>query len=159
MMTRRQVLLTWVIVAVAGLLGGALCEGLRGGATYAEAPEVDADEDGPRPEGWAEQILGIVQDGRFRRLAPEPAMDLPVRLTAIKMYEAISPEAAELDLTDYEGRAIMIRGLDAGGWIYSAAVIDRAGPILTAVVQRLFGEHEDENEDEHDDRGTVSESD
>ncbi len=90
-------------------------------------------------------------------MAPEPAKDLPVRLTAIKMYVAISPEAAELDLTDYEGRAIMIRGLDAGGWIYSAAVIDRAGPILTAVVQRLFGE--DEHEDEHEDRGTVSESD
>ena len=50
------------------------------------------------------------------------------------------PERAELDLTEYEGQAIMVRGLNAGGWVYSAAVIDQAGPILTAVVQQVFGQ-------------------
>jgi hypothetical protein len=37
----------------------------------------------------------------------------------------------------------MIRGHDGGGWIYSAEVIDEAGSILTAVVQRVFGKKGD----------------
>jgi hypothetical protein len=30
--------------------------------------------------------------------------------------------------------------LNGGGWIYLAEVSEQAGPILTAVVQRVFGQ-------------------
>jgi hypothetical protein len=56
------------------------------------------------------------------------------------MQEAMPPEARELNLAEYEGQAIMVCGHDGGGWIYSAEIIDVAGPILTAVVQQVFGE-------------------
>lgn len=87
-----------------------------------------------------DQILGIVKDGEFLPLAPRSVLDTPVRLTRIQMQAAQSPQSAELDLTDYEGQAVMVHGRNAGGWIYSAAVIDQAGPILTAVVQQVFGQ-------------------
>jgi hypothetical protein len=51
------------------------------------------------------------------------------------------PETGEIDLTPYEGQAIMVRGVSGDGdtWIYAAEIIDTAGPILTAVVERLTG--------------------
>ena len=83
-----------------------------------------------------DQFLGVVQNGTFHLLMPRQG---EARLTTIQMQEAQSPEMNELDLTEYEGKAIMVRGYDGGGWIYSAGVIDQAGPILTMVVQQLFG--------------------
>jgi hypothetical protein len=56
------------------------------------------------------------------------------------MAASVPPETAELDLSVYEGKAIMVHGHDGGGWIYSAMVIDQAGPILTAVVRKVFGQ-------------------
>ena len=82
--------------------------------------------------------IGIVHNGRFHLLDPEPTGDEPVMLTTIQMTMALPPELHQLDLTEYEGRAIMVRGYDPGGCIYEAHVIDQASPILTAVVQRLF---------------------
>lgn len=82
-----------------------------------------------------EQVLGVVNDGRFDRLE---GSGTPARLTAIQPQEAIPPEAREIDLRAYEGRAILVEGQDQGGWIYSAAIIDEAGPILTQVVKRAF---------------------
>jgi len=86
-----------------------------------------------------DQFLGIVQLGHFQILTPDRIADTSVRLTSMPMQAAQPPESKELDLTEYEGQAIMVRGHDGGGWIYSAEVIDRAGPILTAVVRRVFG--------------------
>lgn len=133
-MNRKQFAITLVVAAVAGLLAGALCEWFKGGICYAQEP--------PAAGAWAEQTLGIVQDGQFHVLAPKPVPGVRVRLTAIRMQEAIAPEAGELGLARYEGSAIMIHGRDAGGWVYSAAVVDEAGPILTAVVQEVFGDQE-----------------
>ncbi len=82
-----------------------------------------------------DQILGIVRDGEFTPLVPP---GLPARLTRIDMQAAVPPESQEIDMTDYEGLAVMVEGHDGGGWIYSAAVIDQAGPILTAVVREVF---------------------
>ena len=87
------------------------------------------------------QLLGVVQDGEFKALAPNRGgIGLPVRLTGIAMQESVPPDSRELVLADYEGKAIMISGHDGGSWIYSAAVIDHAGPILTAVVRQVFGQ-------------------
>jgi hypothetical protein len=90
-----------------------------------------------------DQFLGIVQNGVFELLAPRRAPGGSVRLTSIPMQAAVSPESAELNLRVYDGKAIMVSGHDGGGWIYSAAVIDQAGPILTAVVQKVFGQEDD----------------
>ena len=54
------------------------------------------------------------------------------------MQQAQSPESAEIDLTEYEGIAIMVRGYESGERIYSAEIIDQLGPILSAVVEKLF---------------------
>ncbi|MCB9101750.1 MAG: hypothetical protein H6632_19605 [Anaerolineales bacterium] len=86
------------------------------------------------------EFLGLVQNGQFLILLPESADPGPNRLTTtIQMQEPRPPESAELSLREYEGSALMVRGTSGGGWIYSAEVIEVAGPILTAVVSRLFG--------------------
>ena len=86
------------------------------------------------------ELIGLVRDGRFILLGPRPVLGGSVRLTSIPMQAAQPPDSAELDLTGYEGRAIMVSGHDGGGWIYSARVISMAGPILTAVVEQVFGQ-------------------
>jgi hypothetical protein len=84
------------------------------------------------------QLLGIVKSRKLHLLQPDPLAGAQARLTRIKMQQAQSPDSAEIDLTDYEGQAIMVRGREAGEWIYSAEVIDQVGPILSAVVEKLF---------------------
>ena len=90
-----------------------------------------------------DRFLGIVQNGEFELLAPSYIPGVSPRLTSIPMQAAQPPESGELDLREYEGRAIMIRGHDGGGWIYSALVISQAGPILTAVARKAFGQEGD----------------
>lgn len=85
------------------------------------------------------QFLGSVQNGQFHQFALPPASGGLVRLTSIHRQEAMTPESGELDLTTYEGRAIMVRGYGEGGWVFEAKVVDQAGPILTEVVRRVFG--------------------
>ena len=87
-----------------------------------------------------EQFLGIVVDAQFQILDPRPEGTGAIRLTAIQMQMSVKPESKELDLSQYEGRAIMVQGHGGGGWIYEAQVTDQAGPILTAVVGRVFGQ-------------------
>jgi len=80
-------------------------------------------------------FLGIVRKEEFLPLASGTLLGAPVRLTGIPMQAAVSPESEEIDLSQYEGRVILVRGHDGGGWIYSARVIVKAGPILSAVVR------------------------
>lgn len=85
------------------------------------------------------QFLGTVQHGQFYQLAPPSASGGLIRLTGIRRQAAMAPESGELNLTGYEGSAIMVRGYDEGGWIFEAKIVDQAGPILTEVVRRVFG--------------------
>lgn len=84
------------------------------------------------------QYLGIVEKGKFRQLVPKTRSAMKNRFTTIAPQEARSPESGELSLGQYEHKAIMIEGVNQGGWVYSAQVTDSAGPILTAVVQKVF---------------------
>lgn len=84
-------------------------------------------------------LLGIVGNGKFRLLWPGTGLPGGVRLTSISMQEARPPETGELNLSEYEGCAIAVQGHDGGGWIYQATVIDKGGPIVTALVQQVFG--------------------
>lgn len=81
-------------------------------------------------------FLGIVQDGEFRLLYPQSDSGISVKLTKDSMV--VGRPITELDLNEYEGKAIMVHG-DRRDWIYLAQVIDQAGPILTAIVQQIFG--------------------
>jgi hypothetical protein len=86
------------------------------------------------------KVMGLVQNGRLRLSVPSGRLESSVRLTRIAPQAAESPESAEIDLSEYEGVALMVTGDDQGAWIFSAEIIDKAGPILSAVVERLFGE-------------------
>lgn len=83
-------------------------------------------------------FLGIVQDERFKPLASDHAVTGSFRLTGVAAQAAATPESEEISLTEYEGSAIIVRGVESGEWIYSAIVLERAGLILTAVVQNVF---------------------
>ncbi|WP_348305009.1 hypothetical protein [Methanothrix sp.] len=89
-----------------------------------------------------EEFLGIVEGGRFSILLPRPQC-CTVRLTRIKKPASIADELVashEINLAEYEGKAIMITGSlpEHKGWLYDASVIDQSGPILTEVVKELF---------------------
>jgi hypothetical protein len=83
--------------------------------------------------------LGVIRNGEFLPLENQTDLLGPIRLTSIRMMEARPPETGELRLTEYEGEVIMICGNGlGGGWIYSARVVERAGPILTHIVLKVF---------------------
>lgn len=70
------------------------------------------------------QYRGTVRDGNFYLSSPEQTAEQAVRLTSMSMAAAMKPASNELDLSDYEGRSIMVEGYYSGDWIYSAVVID-----------------------------------
>jgi hypothetical protein len=84
------------------------------------------------------RFLGIVRDKRFQPLQTDSSLESSVRLTRISMVAGESLENREIDLTEYEDSAIMVEGTPSGDWIYEPEVVDQAGAILTAVVQRVF---------------------
>ncbi|MDD1758171.1 MAG: hypothetical protein LUQ22_05510 [Methanotrichaceae archaeon] len=85
-----------------------------------------------------EDYLGLVKDRNLLLLIPESEAGNVVRLTEMPMQAALPLEAQEIDLKKHESKAIMVRGRYGGGWIYSAEIIDLAGPILSALVQKVF---------------------
>ncbi len=58
--------------------------------------------------------LGVVQGAKFQQLAPEPDPIGPHQFTSIHMQEQRSPQSGRLNLTEYEGSAVMIRGHGGG---------------------------------------------
>ena len=80
----------------------------------------------------------MVNDGKLTILLPESEAGNVVRLTEMPLQASITPEAQEISVKKHEGKAIMVRGHYSGDWIYSAEVIDLAGPILNALVQKVF---------------------
>lgn len=61
-------------------------------------------------------------------------------MNTIQMQESVPPGTGEIDLSPCGGQAIPVSGHDRGNWIHLAAVIDQAGPLLTARVQQGFGQ-------------------
>ena len=112
----------------------------NGGSNDNEAEDTWALDSWDDKRPGMDQVLGIVRDGMF---FPAPGSvvvlpSFPVRLTGIRMMEAIAPEAKEIHLDEYNGLAIMVEGLSGSGWIYDAIIIDVAGPILSEVVKQLY---------------------
>jgi hypothetical protein len=88
----------------------------------------------------ANKTIGIVQNSLFQPLHPDPGAVRMLRLTATQIMESRPPESQEIDLRQYEGKAIMVLGHEDGEWIFGADVVGEACLILTAVVQRVFGQ-------------------
>jgi hypothetical protein len=87
-------------------------------------------------------FLGVVEHERFKPLAIDHKVAESYRLTSSSIQGSEPPESGELSLKEYEGSAILIRGMDSGEWIYSAIVVERAGLIVTALVQQVFGSND-----------------
>lgn len=86
------------------------------------------------------KFLGIVDSNKFQPLETDSSLDSSVRLTRISVVAGASPASDEIDLTEYDGNAIMVEGTPSGEWIFDAEVVDKAGPILTEVVRRVFSQ-------------------
>ena len=84
------------------------------------------------------QFLCMVNDGKITILYPESEAGNVVRLTDMPMQAAVPPEAQEISVKKHEGKAIMVEGRYSGGWTYSTEMIDLAGPILSALVLKVF---------------------
>lgn len=92
-------------------------------------------------------FLGIVDVGKFQLLLPTTKGGSYRRLTTLPRQTNQPPQLHELDLSEHEGQTLMVKGEEGGEWLWSAEIIDEAGPILTAIVQKLYqdtlqrGEH------------------
>ena len=82
--------------------------------------------------------LGVVRGASFDVLAAEDARPGTYRLTAAVPGEDVAPEGDEIRLTDYDQRALLVRGIGRDGWIYAATIVEEAGAILTLVVSAAF---------------------
>ena len=122
----------WLTLAVA------LPSGMAGTVQKADTQVPMTDETGDSKVSGEVPLIGVVQDGTFWILEPAAFAGTSARLTGIAMHEARTPESQEIDLAPYEGCAIMVRGHNGGGWIYSAEVIDQGGTLLTALVQHAY---------------------
>ncbi len=84
------------------------------------------------------QFFGIVKNRKLKIFAPQHLEGKYLRLTAAGEQEAKSPENAEIDLSNYEDKIIEASGLESGEWIYSAAVVEEAGPVLSDFLRKVF---------------------
>jgi len=75
-------------------------------------------------------VIGQVIDGELHPLGTGGYLPTPYRLTSIRMQEARSPEVGELDLRPYEGRVLVVEGQDAGGWLFSASILEVAPSLI-----------------------------
>ena len=71
-----------------------------------------------------QQYFGFVENGQFNIRRREPVDCDQVKLTKICMQAAQTPESAQIDLSNYEGKNIHVNGNLSGCWIFSAEVID-----------------------------------
>lgn len=84
-------------------------------------------------------FIGVVKNGLFQPLFPELKTKEARRLTTVSMHHAVSPESGELNLVEYDKIAIAVKGYENGTWIYGAAIVDTGEPIVTALVESVFG--------------------
>ena len=81
------------------------------------------------------EVLGIVKNGTFIEVETK----LPLKLTDVFMQEARSPESGLLNLTQYEGKAILVSTQRADGeWVWGAEVTEVASSLLTKVIKKAF---------------------
>ena len=79
-------------------------------------------------DGSEARYVALVTPAGLRILTAEDVQITVTRLTRMSMQTAQPPESEELILTASEGNVVIVQGYDAGGWIYSAQVIDMLRP-------------------------------
>lgn len=85
-----------------------------------------------------EQFFGMVRGKEFYVFAPQHLGGSTVNLTTAQAHEAVPPESRKIDLSPYEGKIIEVSGRDSGNWIYSAKVVEEAGPVLSDFLKNVF---------------------
>jgi len=85
-----------------------------------------------------EQFFGIVRNGEFYVFTPQHLEGATVKLTTTWIEEPHATESGVIDLTEFEGKIIEVSGLDKGKCIYSAKVVEEAGPVLSEFLRRVF---------------------
>ena len=85
-----------------------------------------------------QRYLGIIEAGRFKLLMPDAIAGTHRRLTTIRMQNAQPPELDEIHLDEYDGNVVLVGGYADEDWIWSADVIEVAGPILTILAKQMF---------------------
>lgn len=91
-----------------------------------------------------EQFFGMVRSGGFYAFAPQHLEGRTVNLTTAQAHEPVPPESRKIDLSEYEGKIIEVSGRDSGDWIYSAKVVEEAGPVLSDFLKKVFLKEEAE---------------
>jgi hypothetical protein len=82
-----------------------------------------------------QEVLGIVITAQFITANTRQ----PIEVTEAQMQEAIDPRAKLVDLSKYEGKAILIRcQTNDGSFLWGSNVVSTAGPILTTIVKKVF---------------------
>lgn len=81
------------------------------------------------------RMLGYVRAGAFQPLAPREVLAAEARFTALAMQAAQAPESGELDLSRYEGQAVILQGRAGGGWVYGARVVSTFAPWPTLLIR------------------------
>jgi hypothetical protein len=85
------------------------------------------------------EFAGKVTGGMLRLLSPPSLLGEYAQLTTRAREEAVSPETGIIDIRNYETLVIAVTGNFGGEWIYSAAVTEEAGPILSGLIDGLEG--------------------
>jgi hypothetical protein len=82
-----------------------------------------------------QEALGIVVNGQFISADTHK----PIKVTEAQMQEAVDPHAKLLDLSKYEGKAILIScQTNDGSFLWGSNVVSTAGPILTAIFKKVY---------------------
>lgn len=81
-------------------------------------------------------IIGIVKDGSFIVAETNETK----KLTSVGLVEATTPESGLINLTQYEGKAILVSSpqISDNEWLFGATIIDIADPIVTKLVKEVF---------------------
>ena len=90
---------------------------------------------GAMADTFGARMVGVVQGGALVPLHPHGVVATTVQLTRIAMQAACAPESELIDLSPYEGYAIVFWGHDGGGWIYSAQVEGVLDPVSALLVR------------------------
>jgi hypothetical protein len=83
-------------------------------------------------------FLGIVEKGLFKVLASDHPMRGAYRLTSLPINAQQKPVTAEITLSDLEGHAVLLQGVESEEWIWSANVLERGGLIAGAIASEVF---------------------
>jgi hypothetical protein len=82
-----------------------------------------------------QEALGIVVNAQFISADTRK----PIEVTEAQLQEAVDPRAKLVDLSKYEGKAILIRcQTNDGSFLWGSNVVSTAGPILTAIFKKVY---------------------